>query len=233
MTPRTAILLPFLLCLVFSPRSRAGEDGFVRLTGDRNVLQTAIRTYAHPARVSLTLVGTVHIGSAEYFSQIQSNLAGFDSVLIEGIRRASNATRIASHDYAPTLGLVQQTNVLRLNGPNIIGADMDAAAFDRLHAQSNPDSPAASPPVSRAELADGLNRLATDPQTLDATVRAYAIRERNEIVIQSLRYRLARGDSSIALVYGVAHGPDLHERLLKLGFTVQSAWWVDAFDLSP
>jgi len=229
MMHRGVILLQMVIAAALSDAVRADESALIRLADDGRSLQTAVRMYTHPARVSLALVGTVHVASAEYFARVQAMLPAFDSVLVEGIRRPSGTPVTVSHDYAPSLGLVQQTLSLSLSAPNVILADLDAAAYDRVRSQAVA-LPLMTPPARRA-LSDGLMTLATDAQALAAVQKAYAIRERDAVVINTLRQRLARGDSSIALLYGVAHGPDLHERLLKLGFTVQSTQWIDAFQV--
>jgi hypothetical protein len=55
---------------------------------------------------------------------------------------------------------------------------------------------------------------------------------RNEKAIAVLRNRLDAGDRRIGIFYGVAHMPDLEERLLdELGLTHEKTIWVDAWRL--
>ena len=53
---------------------------------------------------------------------------------------------------------------------------------------------------------------------------------RNEKAIAVLRNRMDEGDRYIGIFYGVAHMPDLEERLLEeLGLTYEKTTWVDAW----
>lgn len=235
MTSRKTIALALLLSLLTARALFACESAgaFIGSGDNGRAIRTAVRTYTHPGRVSVTLVSTVHVGSADYFAAIRDRLHGsvepFDSVLVEGVARSVGEARAVSHAYAPTLGLIEQSAGLRLAGPNVLRVDLDGTTFDRLCRSAGVQTPVTPPPASRRELADGLLKLADDPAVLAITERAYLVRERNDAAIQTLRHRMARGDRSIALVYGAAHGPDLHRRLIALGFVPQSTTWLTAF----
>jgi len=55
---------------------------------------------------------------------------------------------------------------------------------------------------------------------------------RNERVIEVLRGQLDAGSRRIGIFYGVAHMPDLEERLLKdLGLSYEKTTWIDAWQL--
>ena len=55
---------------------------------------------------------------------------------------------------------------------------------------------------------------------------------RNEKAIAVLRSRMDAGDRRIGIFYGVAHMPDLEERLLdEVGLTYETTTWVDAWQL--
>ena len=233
------------------------EPQYIRVLSDgsSSVLQTSVRTYIHPARVRVTLINTVHLADATYFAELSQRLTAFDRVLVEGVARtrAVNAhtqgitlgmtqgvtkgvtqeitkemTRIAN-----TFGLRQQVSTLKLP-PTAEQADLSAEAFDAARSTISASAGAsavasASPaPTTRALFFAGVASIETDPRVLHASERAYAIRERNACVMDSLRAALARNEMNIALVYGAAHGSDLNRRLRALGFVCTKIEWVDA-----
>lgn len=59
------------------------------------------------------------------------------------------------------------------------------------------------------------------------------IRERNQVAVQVLQRELAKGRRSLAIFYGAAHLPDLHKRLIALGFEPTGQDWLVAWQLLP
>ncbi|MBI5611237.1 MAG: hypothetical protein HY902_20355 [Deltaproteobacteria bacterium] len=59
------------------------------------------------------------------------------------------------------------------------------------------------------------------------------IRERNQLAVQVLQRELAKGRRSLAIFYGAAHLPDLHKRLVALGFAPTGQAWLVAWQLLP
>ena len=159
---------------------------------------------------------------------------GVTKGITEGITK--EMTRIAN-----TFGLRQQVSTLKLPS-TAEQADLSAEAFDAARSTISASAGATavasavdyaidhpSPaPTTRALFFAGVASIETDPRVLHASERAYAIRERNASVMDSLQAALARNEMNIALVYGAAHGSDLNRRLLALGFVCTMIEWVNA-----
>jgi hypothetical protein len=108
---------------------------------------------------------------------------------------------------------------LRLRGDRFVCADADPAELHRLVGA------APAVPIDRAALAAAACRIDGDPLWRERAEHAYAIKARNAIAVEALRHRLARGDRSIALVYGAAHAADFQARVEALGFVTESKQW--------
>jgi len=218
--PPRMVLWGLLFC---STLAHAGE--FVRLDPDSRALQTGLVTYSHPSGVTLTLVTTVHLAEPTYYAAIASYFDHADSVIYEGIIRRPRNT-IDLRDSTAAFGLQWQLKSLRVGGNRFVVGDLTEEAF----ARARREMPVADLPRTRLEFAGQILDADQNPQTRAAADGAFAIPQRDAAAIEALRHRLARGDRSILMLYGVAHGNDLEDRLSnELGFTRTSCTWLTAF----
>lgn len=202
--------------------SAAAGEGFVRTSDAR--LQTAEVVLRHASGVRVTLLAMIHVAEPRYFDAIGRDLDRFDAVIHEGA--AAPATSGPGRDPATAAvpeGLVRQARQLRFTGDRFVPADARPGELARL-LTGQPTGI-----TTRSALAAAACGIDADPLWRERADRAYAIRPRNAIALEAVGHRLARGDRSVALVYGAAHARDLQERLQALGFVVQSRAWRDAF----
>lgn len=81
-------------------------------------------------------------------------------------------------------------------------------------------------------LAYEMTDLRKHSQILGEDSESAVIGARNQRAIDVLEERLAAGDKHVAIFYGVAHMPDMEERLVEqLGFRYLDTAWVDAWRL--
>ena len=57
------------------------------------------------------------------------------------------------------------------------------------------------------------------------------IYRRNDRAMELLEERLKKGAQKTALLYGAAHGFDLQDRLMEMGFVLKSEDWLTAWAL--
>ena len=118
-----------------------GPDSFIRFIRSAHVgrLETASVTYEDlDTSRRVTLIAVVHVADRAYYERLSRDLGRFDAVLFEGVRGDPDETdptltlvdrlQNALGDY---LGLTHQKDVLRLEGPRFIHADVTARELRR------------------------------------------------------------------------------------------------------
>ena len=203
-----------------------------------NTVHLADATYFAELSQRLTAFDRVLVEGVARRRAVNAHTQGITLGMTQGVTKGitegitKEMTRIAN-----TFGLRQQVSTLKLP-PTAEQADLSAEAFDAARSTISASAGAAavasaidhpSPaPTTRALFFAGVASIETDPRVLHASERAYAIRERNASVMDSLRAALARNEMNIALVYGAAHGSDLNRRLRALGFVCTKIEWINA-----
>jgi hypothetical protein len=146
------------------PAEREPEDGeaveFLRLKRDSKdnplSLDTSIVRYREPAEAAaragrktpleVDLVGAVHLGSRDYYDQLDRRFKDYDAVLYELVapdnarvpkpgRKASGAIGSAQQGMTKMLGLEFQLEQIDYTSPNFVHADLSPREFDAAMAK--------------------------------------------------------------------------------------------------
>jgi len=83
----------------------------------------------------------------------------------------------------------------------------------------------------RRFMAQGLIGSDTVLKALEGEKGFSLITDRNVEVMAVLNRETASGKRSLAIFYGVGHLPDLHERLIKQGYTITHIEWMNAWNM--
>lgn len=119
---------------------------FVRVAKDGKkpkAMQTAVVTYSNPADPNspkVTLIGAVHVGQTEYYSQLNSLFRGFDSLLFEMVmnpndgipdpqERGVSPVSTIQVGMKDALGLTFQLDEINYKAKNFVHADMTPDEF--------------------------------------------------------------------------------------------------------
>ena len=241
-------------------------------------LQLAVVTYVpndERLRLSVDLIGAVHIGDPAYYAQLNELFESYDVLLYELVAAegAMVAERVAKRRGFLSTAQVGLTKLLDLS------FQLDEINYDRanfVHADLSPDELRQSMEARGESLYvyfwrlfyASLDDYAKDPlgwndmqkisRVLAAgqgdsfkTLIAYEMTDmdqiqdilgedsgsavigaRNQRVIDVLRREIELGAKRIGIFYGVAHMPDLEERLLdQVGLEQAETIWVDAWRL--
>jgi hypothetical protein len=159
------------------------------------------------------------------------------------------------------LGLEYQLNAIDYTRPHFVNADLTWEDFERLRkergegmlalflramanraAREGPSDEPGGAEILGALTSDNPKRAlklvlsrsmrANAMELLDGPQGTVLIHDRNAAAIDVLQKTLEDESArTIAIFYGVAHMPDLDERLAELGFTLQSQEWVMAWDM--
>ncbi len=257
-----------------TPFARIADDDQNRAIA----LQLAVVTYVpndERLRLSVDLIGAVHIGDPAYYAQLNELFESYDVLLYELVAAegAMVAERVAKRRGFLSTTQVGLTKLLDLS------FQLDEINYDRanfVHADLSPDELRQSMEARGESLYVYFWRLfyasvddyAKDPlgwndmqkisRVLAAgqgdsfkTLIAYEMTDmdqiqnilgedsgsavigaRNQRVIDVLRREIELGAKRIGIFYGVAHMPDLEERLLdQVGLEQEETTWVDAWRL--
>lgn len=259
------------------------ETRFVRVDrqGDTpRALQTAVAKYeiqSGPYKgVKVDLVGAVHIGSKEYYQELNKRFKKYDAVLYELVADESSNKPDArqSAGLNPLAGLqTGMKEALQLSyqlidvdysPKNFIHADMSPAefmadmeerkdgfigTFARLLGAGIAEQSTRRGQRQQAEMMSAM--LSKDPikmrrvlaeqfDSMNSQMAGFAdkdgkstiLTERNRKAFEVLSQELENGKKNIAVFYGAAHLPDMHQRLINdHQATMLSIEWVDAWPL--
>ncbi len=141
------------LWAMFVVHARAGD--YLRITdgprGERR-LEVAAKSFAKPGETNavLWLVGVSHIGSTNYYAEIQALLNGMDLVLYEGVDGGREEFRNPDPaqpgrggmqvELARSLGLAFQLHAMDYNRPNFTNSDVSGVDLMALFAGDDPEA---------------------------------------------------------------------------------------------
>lgn len=131
-------------------KADAKSDGFLRVLRDSKdravAMQTAVVHYvpkkAGKDKLSVDLIGAVHVGDADYYRQLNKLFEQYDAVLYElvapqGTRvpregaRSSHPVGMLQHGMTGVLDLAYQLNSIDYHQDNLVHADMSPADFSK------------------------------------------------------------------------------------------------------
>lgn len=183
---------PTLLGLVASGERTADRSQFVRVSSDaegHGAIESSFVTYVAPdGKTKVVLYGVTHIGTTDYYRDIQGRLDGYDVVLYEAVTPSPDhhpidapKDAVAPADIlAKLMGLKSQTRHLSYDRPNFVWADLtmseiaERGGSDAMEqALSGPRAEAASPAAAEAGAVgeDGLEvaeaPVAAEPVSID------------------------------------------------------------------
>ncbi len=282
-------LVAILAALVVVPAVSAndcagcGKAEFARVDefadGKARALQMAITTYISEyggGKISVDLVGAIHIGDASYYQNLNDKFTGYDKVLFELIvpesgeysrEHSERGSAISKTQVGlkNMLGLAFQLEEIDYGRENFVHADLTTKSLSESMEEreeslyvyfwrafyASMDEYAKDPLGTRdmkllAKLISGNDDSAlktafayemTDidraRKLLGGGSGSAIIESRNEHAVSVLRQQIDSGVEHLAVFYGVAHMPDLEERLVnELNLKYSHTVWVDAWDLS-
>lgn len=207
--------------------------------------------------LKFTLFPMVHVGTPEYFAEVESRVARCDLAVVEGIRGESTTGRLLTATYrVSTLldrnGLVLQDLRLSELGIPLVCPDMTGAELDkgwrriplaqRLAVLSQ--LPVAflfnAAFATRADLAEHLSvdddtYLTVEDFQSVPDLEELIVDERDRLLVKALadlHERRSGEDIDIAVVYGAGHLPAVIHSLNGLfGYVVRKAEFITIFDL--
>ncbi len=267
--------LLLLLAALFLPSAPAEEAveaiDFIRVSEDEKAarLETALTRYAKNG-VTVDLIGAVHIADADYFRTLNESFEGYDAVLFEGIGAAPRGRAL---DDAPApdnlqglhkiyqtaarwLDLAYQMAEIDYLRPNLVHADLSAAAFREMQAERKESiltfmlksgrspQPEVKQPTTfgllKAALKRDKNALklqlvhtlgAGDDQIAAIAGDSVIVTDRNLKCLAVLEEQIALDHTNLAIFYGAAHFPDMEQRLLDDGWEKTAEEWLTAWDI--
>jgi len=140
----TALLIASLLIT----RQSVVGGGFVRTINRSDgvsVSQTEAKLLRAPGLPDVWLIGAAHIGTKDYYTQLQGLLNSQDVVLFEGVRSAKNpkgqmpsainlnAPKTLYQVIGDAIGLDFQLSDIDYNHPNWVNSDMSLSELDALN----------------------------------------------------------------------------------------------------
>ena len=152
---------PLLLFLALIATLRASPPtDFIRIDQDDTHarLQTSITSYQKDNK-TVTLIGAIHIGDAEYYQTLNQEFTNHDALLFELIGgeniaknlngkprpaqepdgRPAEGLRDLYNTFASTMQLAQQIDLVDYTPPHFIHADLTAAEYARVTAEKGDD----------------------------------------------------------------------------------------------
>ena len=132
-----------------APRATLDSVRFLEKPDGCSELQTAIVSFQSAAGVTVDLVSAVHIADANYFRQLNQQLATYDAVLYEMVggpvetRNAAESpseigvTHLMQRVVQSMLGLRYQLDGINYNQPNFVHADANWKQWEELMAAKN------------------------------------------------------------------------------------------------
>jgi len=153
--------------------------------------------------------------------------------------------------YAKSLELNTQTAGIDYTAPNFLHADMSMEDYSKLSKEKNESlfgfALAQSTKLGQQDMSGYLNALLTrnaNGQKREVartmlltgspdsnTAQSVVITDRNTVCFQRLNEQLNAGFQKIGIFYGAAHLPDMHLRLMKMGFSPVKHTWRTAWHI--
>jgi hypothetical protein len=267
------------------PQTKNAPEKPVFLRIDREgkeprALQVAIARYeilAGPNQgATVDLVGAVHVGTKQYYSDLNQRFRTYDAVLYELVAdpEVNKPSQRAEGGFNPIGGLQKgmkgalelsfQLDEVDYNPKNFVHADMSPTEFGedmkkrndgflgmfaRMMGAGFATQSTKKGQEQQAEMLAAM--LSKDPmkmrramaeqfETMEGQMAGLAdkdgkstlLTERNRKAFQVLESELKAGKKKIAIFYGAAHLPDMHERLMR-DFQAKPTEnnWIDAWPL--
>jgi len=207
----------------------AGVRQFYRTRESKGelILESAVVSVLLKDGRTLDLVGTIHVGSEDYFRALDTKLKSYDLVLYEllGLEKGG---RLPPYQWSPRdsllkkkLGLRYQSTAMNYSAPSFRHADLDSTAFERFLGKV--DAPpgdeallelfqrASSPEDRRGALLEEVGQYSVllGGGQFGSTLEA----ARHEVVMEALQSESAGENKKIAILYGASHLGDLLQRL--------------------
>lgn len=186
---RSVLLALTLVCLLFTPCPAHPEEGasdFMRMernpSGDITSLDTSVVRYRGVSPysanlVEVDLISAVHIGSADYYDQLNALFKRYDALLYELIAPKDHEIRMATPSASPL-------SKLQLGITNLLGLEfqldrVDYTAANFVHADLSPEEFTASMRERGETIGSMLLKLLTSPELLEDSQRSQA----NQVVM--------------------------------------------------
>lgn len=191
---------------------------------------------------------------------VAKNLNGQPRPAEEQDGRPAEELRDLYSSLAKTMQLAEQISLIDYTPANFVHADLTKAEYEALIAERGDNllAFAVESSIRGSELSEkpfgGIDvgimmraMLSGDSSSLkmeymkmmekgDESAAAITgenviISERNKKCLQVLAREMAAGHKDLAIFYGAAHFPDLEQRLIAMGFALESHRWVTAWDV--
>ncbi|MFT7616444.1 MAG: hypothetical protein ACI97A_000065 [Planctomycetota bacterium] len=255
-----AIVVVLVLALGACTSTNAFVD--MRPDNEGNAFAVAWLEFTRPDDSHVTLVNMAHFGHVDFYDRVSKSLNNYDIVLMEGVTgERKTPSEVMSHyrEIAETLGVTTQESALAPQS-NWRVSDVDAgtiaAAIGDIEAEigsfnellksrlqeeiafSKAKWPALNEAEHKAKAQESLRQSFAEGLT-ESTVDSDPI-----IIVARNRFLLARlddylgskdsvGARNVAICWGVAHAPDLVERLKNDGWILTSIEWQPVFPIAP
>jgi hypothetical protein len=211
----------------------------------KNIVYTPIVKYKKKDLI-ITSIGTQHIGSAEYYDLLQSEINKIPFGFYECLK-SPNPNNLINNQQSISKILNANTQYklkypdswkisdIVLDGSDVVHKEIKNSLSNINNRVSLLYQAYNAEPLATKEFFKGLLRIyARFPNLLNSTPYESLLKPRNKILFNDLELELITPRSdNIGIVYGTSHLKEIDKFLDYKGFKIYNTTWLPALDLTP